>query len=205
MIIKRSFDVLLSTIALIVLAVPMLILIWLVHRRLGRPAFFRQVRPGLKGLPFEMIKFRSMTDKRDENGQLLSDSARLVPFGRFLRATSLDELPELWNVLRGDMSLVGPRPLLMEYLPLYSAEQARRHEAKPGITGWAQVNGRNALSWEEKFALDVWYIENQSLWLDIKIIGLTIKKVLVKEGINAPGEATMPLFRGAGTSENKKE
>lgn len=144
-----------------------------------------------------MIKFRTMTNARDPDGELLADADRLTPFGRFLRSTSLDELPELWNVLRGDMSLVGPRPLLMEYLPLYSPEQARRHEVRPGITGWAQVNGRNELSWDEKFKLDVWYVDNRSLWLDIKILWLTVRKVLVREGISAAGEATMTKFTGS--------
>ncbi len=144
-----------------------------------------------------MVKFRTMTDARGDDGNLLSDAERLTAFGRFLRATSLDELPELWNVLRGDMSLVGPRPLLMEYLPLYSPEQARRHEVRPGITGWAQVNGRNALSWDDKFKLDVWYVDHRSLWLDVKILWLTVKKVLVREGISAAGEATMSKFTGS--------
>jgi len=168
----------------------------LVRVKLGAPVMFKQVRPGLGGKPFTMMKFRSMTDERDEHGNLLPDGVRLTKFGRFLRSTSLDELPGLWCVLKGDMSLVGPRPLLMEYLPLYSAEQARRHEARPGITGWAQVNGRNAISWEQKFEYDVWYVDNQSLWLDIKIIFLTLKKVFVRDGISAQGEATMPAFRG---------
>lgn len=168
----------------------------LVRRKLGSPVLFRQVRPGLHGAPFEMVKFRTMTEQRGADGRLLPDSQRLTPFGRFLRASSLDELPELWNVLKGEMSLVGPRPLLMEYLPLYSTEQARRHDARPGITGWAQVNGRNALSWNEKFALDVWYVEHRSLWGDVKILGLTLKKVLIREGISAAGEATMSKFTG---------
>nr|WP_291327235.1 sugar transferase [Acidovorax sp. 28-64-14] len=166
------------------------------RRKLGSPAFFRQVRPGMHGQPFEMVKFRTMTDARGADGALLPDADRLTPFGRFLRASSLDELPELWNVLKGEMSLVGPRPLLMEYLPLYSPQQARRHEVRPGITGWAQVNGRNALGWDEKFKLDVWYVDHRSLWLDIKILWLTVKKVLVREGISAAGEATMPRFTG---------
>lgn len=193
---KRIFDFLVAVFALLVLALPVLGLMWLVRRRLGSPVFFRQTRPGLRGEPFEMIKFRTMTDARGPDGELLPDADRLTPFGRFLRASSLDELPELWNVLKGDMSLVGPRPLLMEYLPLYSPEQARRHEVRPGITGWAQVNGRNALSWDEKFKLDVWYVDHRSLWLDIKILWLTVKKVLVREGISAAGEATMPKFTG---------
>lgn len=197
---KRLFDFAFALLGLIVLALPLLILIVQVRRKLGSPVFFHQVRPGLDGRPFEMIKFRTMTDERGPDGQLLPDAVRLTSFGRFLRATSLDELPELWNVLKGDMSLVGPRPLLMEYLPLYTHEQARRHEVRPGVTGWAQVNGRNAISWEEKFALDVWYVEHQSLWLDIKILWLTVKKVLVREGISAAGDATMPIFKGKNES-----
>lgn len=169
----------------------------MVRSKLGRPALFRQLRPGLWGKPFEIIKFRTMTDARAPDGQLLPDAERLTAFGRFLRASSLDELPGLWSVLKGDMSLVGPRPLLMDYLPLYSAEQSRRHEVRPGITGWAQINGRNALSWDEKFKLDVWYVDNRSLWLDIKILWLTVRKVLVRDGINAAGEATMPRFTGS--------
>ena len=194
---KRLFDLLLSLAGLLVLALPLLLLWVLVHRKLGSPVLFRQVRPGLHGRPFMMVKFRTMTDARGPDGELLPDAVRLTPFGRFLRATSLDELPELWNVLKGDMSLVGPRPLLMEYLPLYSPEQVRRHEVRPGITGWAQVNGRNAISWEAKFKLDVWYVDHRSLWLDIKILWLTIKKVLVREGISAAGEATMGKFTGS--------
>ena len=194
---KRLFDLFLAAVALLLLTLPLLSLIWLVRRKLGSPVFFRQTRPGLHGRPFEMVKFRTMTDARGPDGQLLPDAERLTPFGRFLRATSLDELPELWNVLKGDMSLVGPRPLLVEYLPLYSPEQARRHEVRPGITGWAQVNGRNALSWEEKFRLDVWYVDHRSLWLDIKVLWLTVKKVLVREGISAAGEATMSKFTGS--------
>ncbi|MDP2440547.1 sugar transferase [Rhodoferax sp.] len=193
---KRLFDILLASLALLLLCIPLLFLIWQIRRKLGSPIFFRQTRPGLRGLPFKMIKFRTMTDARGPDGQLLPDAERLTPFGRFLRASSLDELPELWNVLKGDMSLVGPRPLLMEYLPLYSPEQARRHEARPGITGWAQVNGRNALSWDDKFRLDVWYVNNRTLWLDIKILWLTVRKVLMRDGISAAGEATMSKFTG---------
>lgn len=193
---KRLFDITAAFAALLLLALPLALLTWMVRRKLGRPAFFRQVRPGLHGQPFEMVKFRTMTDARGPDGALLPDADRLTPFGRFLRTTSLDELPELWNVLKGDMSLVGPRPLLMEYLPLYSPEQARRHEVRPGITGWAQVNGRNALGWDDKFKLDVWYVDHSSLWLDIRILWLTVKKVLVREGISAAGEATMPRFTG---------
>ena len=194
---KRLFDLLIAAAALLLLALPLLALIWLVRNKLGSPVFFRQTRPGLHGKPFEMVKFRSMTDARGPDGALLPDAVRLTPFGRFLRATSLDEMPELWNVLKGDMSLVGPRPLLVEYLPLYSPEQARRHEVRPGVTGWAQVNGRNAISWDEKFKLDVWYVDNRSLWLDIKILWFTVKKVLVRDGISAAGEATMTKFTGS--------
>ena len=196
--IKRLLDLLACILGLLMFALPLLVLIWLVRRKLGSPVFFRQTRPGLKGKLFEMVKFRTMTDERGPDGQLLPDKDRLTPFGRWLRASSLDELPELWNVLKGEMSLVGPRPLLVEYLPLYTPEQARRHDVRPGITGWAQVNGRNAISWEEKFKLDVWYVDNQSLWLDLKILWITIKKVLVRDGISAQGDATMPKFTGSG-------
>jgi lipopolysaccharide/colanic/teichoic acid biosynthesis glycosyltransferase len=196
---KRTLDLLLATLALLLLGLPLLFLVWQVRRKLGSPVFFQQTRPGLQGRPFKMVKFRTMTDARGPDGQLLPDAERLTAFGRFLRASSLDELPELWNVLKGDMSLVGPRPLLMEYLPLYSPEQARRHHMRPGITGWAQVNGRNAISWEDKFALDVWYVEHRTLWLDVKILWMTIKKVLVREGISAAGESTMPRFEGQST------
>lgn len=194
---KRLFDFFAALFGLLLLALPLLSLIWLVRNKLGSPVFFRQVRPGMHGKPFEMVKFRTMTDERGPDGELLPDAVRLTPFGRFLRSSSIDELPELWNVLKGDMSLVGPRPLLMEYLPLYSPEQARRHEVRPGVTGWAQINGRNAISWEDKFKLDTWYVDNQSFWLDIKILWLTVKKVLVREGISAQGEATMPAFSGS--------
>jgi lipopolysaccharide/colanic/teichoic acid biosynthesis glycosyltransferase len=193
---KRLFDLTLASLGLFLLAIPLLLLVRKVRRELGSPVFFTQVRPGMHGKPFKMVKFRSMTSERGPDGQLLPDAARLPPFGRWLRATSLDELPGLWSVLRGDMSLVGPRPLLMEYLPLYSPEQARRHDVRPGITGWAQVNGRNAISWEDKFKLDVWYVDNQSLLLDIKILWLTVRKVLVRDGISAEGEATMAKFTG---------
>jgi lipopolysaccharide/colanic/teichoic acid biosynthesis glycosyltransferase len=194
---KRLFDFVFSVLALLILALPLLLLMWQVSRKLGSPVFFTQVRPGLDGRPFKMVKFRTMTDALDPDGNLLPDTVRLTSFGGWLRATSLDELPEFWNVLKGDMSLVGPRPLLMEYLPLYSPEQARRHEVRPGITGWAQVNGRNAISWEDKFALDVWYVDNRSMWLDTKILWLTVRKVLVRDGISAAGEATMPRFTGS--------
>lgn len=193
---KRLFDMGLSFAALVLLALPIAILILLVRVKLGYPVFFKQMRPGLHGQPFQMFKFRTMTDQLGHDGLLLPDADRLTPFGRWLRATSLDELPELWNVLKGDMSLVGPRPLLMEYLPRYSPVQARRHEVRPGITGWAQVNGRNALSWEDKFKLDVWYVDHQSLWLDIKILWMTLKKVIVQEGISAEGHATVENFKG---------
>jgi sugar O-acyltransferase (sialic acid O-acetyltransferase NeuD family) len=193
---KRLFDLFIVAIFLPLLLPILLITAWLIKKKLGSPVFFRQIRPGLNGKPFNMIKFRSMTDCKDKQGNLLPDVDRLPAFGRFLRSTSLDELPELWNVFKGDMSLVGPRPLLMEYLPRYSDEQNRRHCVKPGITGWAQINGRNAIRWEEKFALDTWYVDHQSLWLDIKILWLTVKKVLFRDGIAAEGEATMPKFMG---------
>lgn len=197
---KRIFDLIVALLALIVLW-PVILLVGLMIRfKLGSPVLFKQARPGLHGKPFNMLKFRSMLDATDKDGNLLPDEQRLTRFGRILRSTSLDELPGLINVLRGDMSLVGPRPLLMEYLPLYSTEQARRHEVRPGITGWAQVNGRNAISWEEKFSLDVWYVDNRSMLLDIKILFLTVKKVFVREGISAAGEATMSKFTGTKTS-----
>src|SRR5690554_4755166 len=194
---KRLFDIIASAVGLLLLAPVIAVVAFLIRRRLGSPVLFRQVRPGKDGKPFEMIKFRTMRDAIDQDGNPLPDSERMTPFGAFLRATSLDELPELWNVLKGDMSLVGPRPLLMEYLPLYSKEQYRRHEVRPGVTGWAQVNGRNAISWEDKFTLDVWYVDNRSFWLDLKIIYLTVKKVLVRDGISAEGEATMSKFTGS--------
>ena len=193
---KRFIDISASLCALTLLAPVMAIVAWKIRKKLGSPVLFRQVRPGRDGKPFEMVKFRTMRDAVDADGNPLADSERMTPFGSFLRACSLDELPELWNVLKGDMSLVGPRPLLMEYLPLYSQQQSRRHEARPGVTGWAQVNGRNALGWDEKFELDVWYVDNQSFWLDLKIIFMTIKKVVVKEGISADGEVTMSKFTG---------
>jgi Sugar transferases involved in lipopolysaccharide synthesis len=196
---KRVFDVVVSATALVVLAPVMGLIALLVWRTMGRPVLFRQARPGLHGKPFVMYKFRTMRDLRDAEGKLLPDEARLTPFGRWLRATSLDELPELVNVLRGEMSLVGPRPLLMEYLDRYTPEQARRHEVKPGITGWAQIHGRNNLSWDERFKLDVWYVDNWSLWLDVKILWRTLWMVLRREGISAQGHATMPEFRGSQT------
>ena len=194
---KRFFDIVASVAGLILLSPVIAIVAYLIRKRLGSPILFRQVRPGLGGKPFEMIKFRTMRDAFDANGNPLPDSERMTDFGRFLRSSSLDELPELWNVIKGDMSLVGPRPLLMEYLPLYDDIQIRRHDVRPGVTGWAQINGRNALSWEEKFKLDVWYVDNQSLWLDLKIIFLTVKKVLIRDGISAEGEATMTRFTGS--------
>jgi lipopolysaccharide/colanic/teichoic acid biosynthesis glycosyltransferase len=193
---KRIFDIFGAGVGLTVLSPVLLILVILIRRGMGSPLLFRQIRPGKDGEPFEMMKFRTMRDATGPDGELLPDTVRLTRLGQTLRSSSLDELPELWNVLKGDMSLVGPRPLLMEYLPLYSPEQARRHEVRPGITGWAQINGRNAISWDEKFALDVWYVDNRSLWLDLKIIWLTIRKVLQREGISAAGETTMPKFTG---------
>lgn len=193
---KRVIDFTGALIGLILLSPVIMVVAMLIRRRLGGPVLFRQVRPGLGGKPFEMIKFRTMRDAYDSNGAALPDAQRMTPFGSFLRSSSLDELPELWNVLKGEMSLVGPRPLLMEYLPLYNERQYLRHQVRPGVTGWAQINGRNALSWPEKFELDVWYVENRSLLLDIKIIALTIKKVLKKDGISASGEATMSKFTG---------
>jgi lipopolysaccharide/colanic/teichoic acid biosynthesis glycosyltransferase len=194
--IKRLFDVVASAAALLLLSPVIALVAWKVRKNLGSPVLFRQQRPGRDGKPFEMIKFRTMRDAVDAQGNVLPDAERMTPFGSFLRASSLDELPELWNVLKGDMSLVGPRPLLMEYLPLYSAEQYRRHDVRPGVTGWAQINGRNALSWEDKFRLDVWYVDNRSLWLDVKILFLTVKKVVKKDGISADGEVTMSKFTG---------
>lgn len=194
---KRLFDILAAVCGLLLLAPIMAIVAWQIRRKLGSPVLFRQLRPGRDGKPFKIVKFRSMRNALDASGNPLPDAERMTPFGRFLRASSLDELPELWNVLKGDMSLVGPRPLLMEYLPLYSPEQFRRHSVRPGVTGWAQVNGRNALSWEEKFRLDLWYVDNQSFCLDLKIIYLTLGKVMAREGISAAGEATMPKFTGS--------
>ena len=194
--IKRALDILGAAIGLIVFSPILIFIALMIRREMGSPVLFRQTRPGMHGKPFQMFKFRTMRDAIDADGRPLPDAERLTKLGSFLRSSSLDELPELWNVLMGEMSLVGPRPLLMEYLPLYSHEQARRHEVRPGVTGWAQVNGRNAISWDEKFALDVWYIDNRSLWLDLKIIWLTIRKVVKREGISAAGEATMPKFEG---------
>lgn len=194
---KRLFDVLAVLLSAPVWLPLFAIVYLLVWWQLGQPVFFTQRRPGLRGRPFSLVKFRSMTDQRGPDGQRLPDSERLTPFGRFLRSSSLDELPELFLVLRGDMSLVGPRPLLMEYLDRYTPEQARRHELRPGITGWAQVNGRNAVSWEERFKLDVWYVDNRSFWLDLRILVVTTWRVLTRQGISAAGEATMPEFLGS--------
>jgi sugar transferase EpsL len=194
---KRGFDLFLTLFSSVFWLPALLILALLVRFKVGSPVIFRQERPGLRGIPFRLIKFRTMTDCRGTDGNILPDAERLTTFGKWLRASSLDELPELLNVLKGEMSLVGPRPLLIQYLPLYTRRQALRHEAKPGITGWAQINGRNTISWEEKLELDVWYIENQSLWLDLKIIVLTIAKVFKCQDINAPGSTTAPLFTGS--------
>ena len=193
---KRLFDFIVSLLALIVFFPIIALVAYKIKNNLGSPVLFRQTRPGLNGKPFEMIKFRTMKDATDKYGNPLPDAERMTPFGDKLRNSSLDELPELWNVLKGDMSLVGPRPLLMQYLPLYNKEQARRHDVRPGITGWAQINGRNAISWDEKFKLDVWYVDNRSFWLDIKILFLTVRKVFVKEGISADGHVTIEPFKG---------
>ncbi|WP_180105770.1 MULTISPECIES: sugar transferase [unclassified Acinetobacter] len=200
---KRLLDIVIASSALVLLSPVYAFVAYKVRKNLGSPVLFRQVRPGLKGKPFEMIKFRSMKDAVDAQGDSLPDSERLTPFGQMLRSSSLDEMPELWNVIKGDMSIVGPRPLLMEYLPLYNREQAKRHNVRPGITGYAQVNGRNAISWEKKFELDTWYVENRSLWLDFKIMLKTVQKVLSKDDISAEGEATMSKFTG--TSEPKDD
>ncbi|MEB3220453.1 MAG: sugar transferase [Candidatus Sericytochromatia bacterium] len=194
---KRALDLAVAGAALLLLWPVMLAVALGVAARLGRPVVFRQVRPGLRGRPFEVLKFRSMSDARGPDGALLPDAERLGGFGAFLRRTSLDELPQLFNVLRGDLSLVGPRPLLVDYLPLYTPEQARRHEVKPGITGWAQVNGRNAITWERRFELDLWYVTHRSWWLDLRILALTAWKVLRREGVSAAGEVTMPRFTGS--------
>ena len=193
---KRLLDIVVSATALLLLSPLLLYLAYLIRKNLGSPVLFQQIRPAQGGKPFKMIKFRTMRDAVDKQGKPLPDSERLTPFGQKLRASSLDELPELWNVLKGEMSLVGPRPLLMEYLPLYNAQQMRRHEMKPGITGWAQINGRNATTWDERFAHDIWYIDHYSFWLDLKILCLTFKKVWQKDGISAAGEATVPKFTG---------
>ena len=195
--VKRVFDIVFS-IVLLLLFLPLIIFVsFQVYKKIGRPILFIQTRPGLRGLPFNMIKYRTMLNITDDNGNTLNDEERLSSFGKFLRSTSLDELPELWNVLKGEMSIVGPRPLLMEYLPLYSAAQFRRHNVKPGITGWAQINGRNSIDWDEKFNLDIWYVDNFSFWLDMKILFLTIKKVLKRKDISKDGQATMTKFKGS--------
>lgn len=194
--VKRIFDFVVSLLVLITLSPVLLLVSLLVLIKLGSPILFKQQRPGLKSIPFNMYKFRTMSLKTSSEGDLLPDQDRLSSFGVLLRSTSLDELPALWNVMRGEMSLVGPRPLLIEYLPLYNARQAKRHDVKPGITGWAQVNGRNAISWQEKFDLDVWYVEHQSFWLDLKILFMTFKKVIVRDGISGGGEVTMSKFTG---------
>ena len=193
---KRIFDLILTSLGLIILSPIILLTAILVRIFLGTPVLFRQTRPGYKGTPFTVYKFRTMTDTRDAQGNLLSDDIRLTRFGKFLRSLSLDELPELFNILRGEMSLVGPRPLLMEYLPLYSAEQMRRHDVHPGLTGWAQINGRNAIDWPTRFALDVWYVDHWSFWLDIEILFMSLWKVVQREGINQPGQATIEYFKG---------
>lgn len=200
---KRLFDIIIASTAFIILLPLYAFIAYKVKKNLGSPVLFRQVRPGLHGKPFEMIKFRTMKDALDANGNPLPDSERLTSFGKMLRSTSLDEMPELWNVIKGDMSIVGPRPLLMEYLPLYNKEQAKRHDVRPGMTGHAQVNGRNAISWEQKFKLDTWYVDNRSLWLDFKIMLKTVKKVIAKDDISEAGEATMTKFTGT-TSEEKE-
>ena len=203
---KRLFDFIAALFALMLLAPVILITALFVRKKLGSPVLFKQTRPGLNGRSFNFLKFRSMLDALDCNGNSLPDHERLTPFGEKLRSSSLDELPGLWNVLKGDMSLVGPRPLLVEYLPLYSEEQAKRHHVRPGVTGWAQVNGRNAISWEDKFKYDVWYVENQSFWIDLKILVLTVKKVFIKEGISADDHVTMPFFTGSDkNTEDKNE
>lgn len=199
---KRLLDIIIASIALVLLSPLYAFVAYKVKKNLGSPVLFRQVRPGLNGKPFEMIKFRTMKDAMDAQGNPLPDSERLTPFGKMLRSTSLDEMPELWNVIRGDMSVVGPRPLLMEYLPLYNEEQAKRHNVRPGMTGHAQVNGRNAISWEEKFKLDTWYVENQSTLLDFKIMFKTVHKVLAKDDINEAGEVTMTKFTGSKVNQN---
>jgi len=201
---KRLLDIIIASTALILLSPLYVYVAYKVKKNLGSPVLFRQVRPGLHGKPFEMIKFRTMKDALDEYGKPLPDSERLTAFGKMLRSSSLDEMPELWNVIKGDMSVVGPRPLLMEYLPLYNEEQAKRHDVRPGMTGHAQVNGRNAISWEQKFELDTWYVENQSLWLDFKIMLQTIKKVIAKDDISEAGEATMSKFTGTNNKDLDK-
>ncbi len=202
---KRLLDIVIASIALVILSPLYIFVAYKVKKNLGSPVLFRQVRPGLNGIPFEMIKFRTMKDAVDIQGNPLPDHERLTAFGKMLRSTSLDEMPELWNVIKGDMSIVGPRPLLMEYLPLYNTEQAKRHNLRPGMTGHAQVNGRNAISWDEKFKLDTWYVENQSVWLDFKIMLKTVKKVIAKDDINEAGEATMTKFTGSNLEKSDEQ
>ena len=202
---KRTLDIFGACIGLVLFAPLLAYIVWRISRDLGAPVIFRQIRPGKHGVAFQMVKFKTMRDASGPDGTPLPDDERISPLGRTLRSMSLDELPELWNVVKGEMSLVGPRPLLMEYLPLYTPEQARRHEVRPGLTGWAQVNGRNAISWDEKFALDVWYVDNRTIWLDFKIIGMTVKKVLIREGISEEGEVTMSKFQGSQVRFQKKE
>lgn len=204
-VVKRLFDIAVAGTTLVLLAPLLLVVATLVRLKLGQPVCFRQIRPGMRGIPFEMVKFRTMTNQRDELGRLSPDKERLTPFGQMLRATSVDELPELWNVLMGDMSLVGPRPLLMQYLDRYTTRQRRRLEVRPGITGWAQVNGRNALSWEEKFELDVWYVDNRTFLLDLKILMLTVLQVVRRHGISSEGHATMPEFQGSTEAHEKSK
>ena len=202
---KRLLDIVIASIALVILSPLYIFVAYKVKKNLGSPILFRQVRPGLNGIPFEMIKFRTMKDAVDIQGNPLPDHERLTPFGKMLRSTSLDEMPELWNVIKGEMSIVGPRPLLMEYLPLYNTEQAKRHNVRPGMTGHAQVNGRNAIGWDEKFKLDTWYVENQSVWLDFKIMLRTVKKVIAKDDINEVGEATMTKFTGSNLERSDEQ
>lgn len=199
--VKRGFDLSVACFAIVLLAPLLLAVALAVRLCLGGPVLFRQVRPGRNGKPFVLLKFRTMIDLRDEEGRMMPDDRRITKFGSFLRHSSLDELPELWNVCRGEMSLVGPRPLLMEYLPLYSSVQARRHEVRPGLTGWAQIHGRNSIGWEEKFRLDVWYVDNRTFWLDLRILWLTIGRVLEREGVSSEGTATMPKFTGSGAGK----
>ncbi len=203
-VVKRLFDIVVAGAALILLAPLLLVVAALVRLKLGKPVVFRQIRPGLRGVPFEMVKFRTMTDQRDDSGRLRPDEERLTPFGRMLRSTSVDELPELWNVLKGDMSLVGPRPLLVQYLDRYTPRQRRRLEVRPGITGWAQVNGRNALSWDEKFELDVWYVDNRTFLLDLRILAMTVLQVVRRHGISSERHATMPEFHGSTEAHGKR-
>jgi len=202
---KRLFDLAISSLAIVAMAVPFCLLAFMVRIKLGSPIFFVQERPGLNGGLFRLVKFRTMTDKRNFSGELLPDCDRMTPFGNWMRSASLDELPELFNVLKGDMSLVGPRPLLREYLESYNEVQARRHEVRPGLTGWAQVNGRNDVSWEDRLSMDVWYVDNRNFWLDFKIFWMTLGSVLNRKGISAPGHVTMPVFQGGESHEDINE